>query len=106
MIARRSWKGTLSSILSGSASGSSEGAIMDLSKLPKLSDTPAPPPAEAAPASNARVDYGIQPREPGGAEAWISIAIGGILLFAFPNTWHWLLHYNSPVITDNATGNV
>src|SRR5947208_3661059 len=75
---------------------------MDLSKLPKLSETPAPPPAEPKPASVART---APPTEPSGPEAWISIAIGGILLFAFPNTWHWLLNYYPPVITDTSTGN-
>jgi hypothetical protein len=60
---------------------------MDLSKLPKLSNTPehVPPPAQQpvagstdAPIQYERVVYATEP--PGLAEAWISIGIGVILL--------------------------
>ena len=65
---------------------------MDMSKLPKLSQTPAPPPGEtqepvvaAIPlARNAAGD----PHGPASvaAEAWISIGIGLLLLILTPNT--------------------
>src|SRR5215208_2103828 len=83
------------SILSACAMGSSRSAIMDISKLPKLSETPAPPPP--APEYVAPV-YAPQPEGGSFAEACISIAMGGLLLFVYPNTWHWLLHYNPPII--------
>jgi hypothetical protein len=72
---------------------------MDQSKLPRMSQTPAPPPAvEEDPnpplaqtpvagtqrVPGAPVDYGVDPGGFGGlAEAWISIAIGAILLLLF-----------------------
>src|SRR2546421_1113197 len=57
---------------------------MDLSKLPKLSETPPPPPAptEASPTQPQvveRVIY-VEQATPGGAEAWISGAMGAIIL--------------------------
>ncbi len=74
---------------------------MDLSKLPKMSKTPPPPAAETEsmqpqagePQGTGRADS--QRREmdeplPGFAEAWISIALGAILLFVFPNTLEFL----------------
>ena len=70
---------------------------MDMSKLPRMSQTPPPPPEPsaapqeegratggvAAPGSAYRreLEYGVEPA-PSFAEAWISIAIGLILLFA------------------------
>lgn len=61
---------------------------MDLSKLPKLSDTksqtppPPPPPTDAPPPPPARpIDYGIaQPRGIGG-DIWISLIIGILLCY-------------------------
>ncbi len=60
---------------------------MDLSKLPKLSDTPKPPapnPPESKP----------PPPEPTsvGAEAWFSIAIGLFLLYMYPRFLQWVFH--------------
>lgn len=84
---------------------------MDMSKLPRMSQTPAPPPLDPP-----QHDYRSQPpldysSSSGTAEAWISIAIGVILLLAYPYTWQWLLSlissYKPPFlpITDTATGN-
>lgn len=69
---------------------------MDLSKLPRMSETPPPPspvhePDPHSPAAHPGNVYDT-PRVGGGfAEGWISIAIGVILLFAYPYTWQWLL---------------
>jgi hypothetical protein len=81
---------------------------MDMSKLPRMSQTPPPPPeplqplteegrpapdlAAAAQQSAYRQEQGYA-SEPAAsfAEAWISIAIGLILLFIFPNFWQWLI---------------
>ena len=106
---------------------------MDMSKLPRMSQTPPPPPPEpaapfaddpqamreAAPAGGAaerpqrayreELGYATEP-PPSFAEAWISIAIGLILLFIFPNFWQWLISkissYKPPFlpITDMNTG--
>jgi hypothetical protein len=64
---------------------------MDVSKLPRLSKTevaPAPDAAEpAAPATTPqRQPAAERPNDVGsvGAEAWISLAVGAILLFVFP----------------------
>src|SRR5438874_1852693 len=55
---------------------------MDLSKLPKLSQTPEPPPQENAPSSNQQVpDYGrMDSSEFVGAEVWLSAIIGLVFL--------------------------
>lgn len=71
---------------------------MDLSKLPKLSETPPPPPvlnAESADPSRTRtpspVDEYPRSRESiSGAEVWISIAIGLILLFYYPTMMRYV----------------
>lgn len=64
---------------------------MDLSKLPRLSDTPRPADnaAPAPPSSDPR-DY--SPPEQGfGPESFINIAIGLILLLMQPNLVRWIL---------------
>src|SRR3954467_10313784 len=63
---------------------------MDLSKLPKLSETPKPPPQEPTPARPADPP----PPEPTsvGLEAWISIAVGAFLLLIYPRFLQWLSH--------------
>ena len=101
---------------------------MDMSKLPRMSQTPPPPPeldpssevsgegratrgVAAAPQSAYRHEHShaAEPA-PSFAEAWISIAIGLILLFVFPHFWQWLIskvsNYKPPFlpITDMATG--
>jgi hypothetical protein len=94
---------------------------MDLSKLPKLSRTDKPQDegandpeeapqdlattAGAAPAPNAQAAQ-KQVAPMGLAEAWISIAIGVILLLVFPNTLHFLTNptafqQNNPVTDGN-----
>jgi hypothetical protein len=84
---------------------------MDLSKLPKLSNTGAtqPPPTAATPmqaepplANVVEVRYVPASSSIGFAEAWISIAIGLLLLFIFPNTIHFVFspasfNQNNPV---------
>ncbi|HEX4056205.1 MAG TPA: hypothetical protein VHX86_18245 [Tepidisphaeraceae bacterium] len=81
---------------------------MDLSKLPKLSKTQEkqPPPEETGAPFPARPAV-IVPTF-GLAEAWVSIALGVLLLFVFPNTIRYLhssaaFEQNNPV-TD-AQGN-
>lgn len=98
---------------------------MDLSKLPKLSQTPPPPPADppggadagtatkvelfcrcGAPiapgtkfCSNCGASYGeatgggrpVEPMEGMGAEAWISIAMGALLIYLSPTIWKYYL---------------
>jgi uncharacterized protein YjeT (DUF2065 family) len=103
---------------------------MDMSKLPRMSQTPPPPPPEPSDAAAAddegrathgvaaghsqstyrqEVGYATEP-PPSFAEGWISIAIGLILLFVFPNFWQWLISkvssYKPPFlpITDMNTG--
>ena len=70
---------------------------MDLSKLPRMSQTPPPPPdgdippptvasetSHATPGVGPHVpEYGVEPVGGSMAEAWISIAIGAILLLVF-----------------------
>jgi hypothetical protein len=71
---------------------------MDLSKLPKLSNTDKPPEEENPPPESERAQavarmamgYRLDEPLPGLAEAWISIALGLILLFCFPNTISYL----------------
>jgi hypothetical protein len=99
-------------------------AIMDMSKLPRMSQTPPPPPTDPADetatpphgaplaqsAYREELGYGVAEPPPSFAEAWISIAIGLILLFIFPHTWQWLISkvssYKPPFlpITDMNTG--
>jgi len=69
---------------------------MDLSKLPKLSNTPKPPDStppnsESPPPSSRQVDYGPEPTSVG-LEAWISIAVGAFLLLMYPRFLQWLSH--------------
>lgn len=73
---------------------------MDLSKLPKLSQSPPPPPDDAAiesasasstgqnasPAAPAAANPYIPPPTTTLAEAWISLAVGALLLFIVPFT--------------------
>jgi hypothetical protein len=106
---------------------------MDMSKLPRLSQSAgapgspaqqpaapenatlapqptAPAPADAAPVAMA--EYHAQPPLPVLAEAWISLAIGAILLLANPHLLQWLIslvssyHPSFLPITDLGTGNV
>lgn len=71
---------------------------MDLSNLPKLSDTRAssapPPPTDASPPPPPAVSYANPydvPRATGAADAWLSLAIGLVMLFAFPRAWQYFL---------------
>ena len=78
-----------------------KGLIMDLSKLPRMSQTPAPPPSADDPgappppiptATAANLpDYGYEPSTGPLAEAWISLAIGVILLLMFFRPIEYLL---------------
>jgi len=62
---------------------------MDLSKLPKLSETPRPPAqGDPPPAESERRDEGALP--PTGGEVWISIAVGLIMLFLYPRFLQWV----------------
>jgi hypothetical protein len=73
---------------------------MDFSKLPRLSQTQTPETSEpvaageasAAPSQPSRA--GEEPRilSGRGPEAWISIGVGLIVLFAFPHFTQWLVH--------------
>jgi hypothetical protein len=77
---------------------------MDVSKLPRLSKTDQPPPPfgasptvgddypHARPAAPERVVYVVQDPRPAGAEAWISGAIGALLLLFYPRLIQWVLH--------------
>lgn len=65
---------------------------MDLSKLPKLSETPKPPgdapaPAGQAPPAPAQTQSSVPPAGP---EVWISFAVGLIMLFLYPRFLQWL----------------
>ena len=69
---------------------------MDISKLPRMSNTPAnpPPPAEAEPQPPATpVEYRTPPpptpMDSGGIGAWISFVVGAFLLFMFPRWLQW-----------------
>ena len=81
-----------------------------MSKLPRMSQTPAPPPLEPPRHEHQSPPTLEYSRSSGSAEAWISIAIGVILLLAYPFTWQWLLSlvssYKAPFlpITDVTTG--
>jgi hypothetical protein len=66
---------------------------MDLSKLPKLSETPAPPQVDRAAERRDEVErYLARYDAPGSsaAEAWISIAIGAILLLMSPRLLQYM----------------
>jgi hypothetical protein len=66
---------------------------MDLSKLPKLSETSETQPPAGAPEiiNSSSFDGPVStPTSVGLAEAWISIALGVLLLFVFPNTIRYL----------------
>jgi hypothetical protein len=68
---------------------------MDLSKLPKLSETDKHrPPSQAldSPPADPQPLH-VEPRAgSAGPEAWISIAVGLILLLMSPRIWQYLLH--------------
>jgi hypothetical protein len=138
----------LIAILSGQTIVLKEASAMDLSKLPRMSQTPAPaPPAPAPPADSTTPlppgsdgmsiptpapaaatpagaasqpgghyvpQYYLDPSPSAGAEAWISIVIGLILLLASPYTLQWLISlissYKPPFLpitsTDLNTGQV
>jgi hypothetical protein len=72
---------------------------MDLSKLPKLSKTAqSPPPSRQTESAFPPLDSERKipiPPAIGLAEAWISIALGVLLLFIFPNT---LSYVHSPAV--------
>jgi len=76
---------------------------MDLSKLPKLSQTPAPPPESPTPPQQTPPPRVVPVVVmPGLADAWFSIAIGVIVLFIFPHTFQYLhapaaFQQNNPV---------
>ena len=77
---------------------------MDLSKLPKLSKTDEPPPREDPPLPGAPegiplTSFQYKESLPGLAEGWISIALGVILLFMFPNT---ISYVRSPAAFEQA----
>src|ERR1700744_4076682 len=63
---------------------------MDLSKLPKMSQTP--PPADSSTPTPLVVGpiQSPPPLAPAMGEAWLSIAIGVILLLVFPRFLQWL----------------
>jgi hypothetical protein len=75
---------------------------MDMSKLPRLSKTETPAPSgdrdvETPPTGIAPVEYGRPERyyrvpNGRGPEAWISVGVGLILLFAFPHFTQWWGH--------------
>lgn len=75
---------------------------MDLSKLPKLSQSPPPPTGE--PPSSAVGTPSTQPQvvyaEPAGPEAFVSIAIGALLLLLSPGLIKFLLGANTATFTD------
>jgi hypothetical protein len=95
---------------------------MDMSKLPKLSGktdeegnnpqetgmNPPPPVTGAPPVANVPqpspprqvMDYGRPAPEPGGPEAWLSIAIGVILLLIAPGIVTFILHGDPGGVTD------
>jgi len=85
---------------------------MDMSKLPRMSQSPSPPPPASDEATPPVADYRSAnlPAESSSAEAWISIGIGLILMFCFPNFLQWLISlvssYKPPFlpITDMTTG--
>ena len=88
---------------------------MDMSKLPRMSQSPAPPPPPAPaplPVGEDPLPYHRAQPETGStaAEAWISIAIGAILMFCFPYFLQWLISlvssYKPPFlpITDMNSG--
>ncbi len=67
---------------------------MDLSKLPRLSETnkhaPTPqPPTESPPSVPPAQPAHRQLGSPAGAEAWITIAVGVIILLMYPRFLQW-----------------
>jgi len=72
---------------------------MDISKLPRLSKTEGQAPNPDAPAAAppdppiaARAEHVVPEPFARGAEAWISIGIGLILIFVFPHFTQWAIH--------------
>lgn len=97
------------------------GALVDMSKLPRLSKTPTAAPADPpvadpppSPAYPLAYGYGSEARIPSGRgpEAWLSIGVGLIFLFLFPHFTQWWVHaafHTKAVpsflpITDSSTG--
>ena len=70
---------------------------MDISKLPRMSNTPANPEPANVPAHEVQpqphVDYHIPPNPmpmgTGGIEAWLSFVVGAFLLFMYPRWLQW-----------------
>jgi len=81
---------------------------MDMSKLPRLSNTPTPPPPEPKPVQSERPvpDYERQPAPMSGiAEAWLSFVVAAFLLFMFPHLLQYMKHPGPQFdATDGATG--
>ncbi len=89
---------------------------MDMSKLPRMSQTPPPPPEVAPDAMLPSPVY--EPADlrhepaPSYGEAWISLAVGGILMLMSPYTLQWLVSlvssYKPPFLPitslDSSTG--
>jgi hypothetical protein len=74
---------------------------MDMSKLPRLSQSPAPPPPDVSQAPPGDADPGVAPGPPAGyalepagygGDAWLSIAIGALLLLVFHRLIQYLAH--------------
>lgn len=66
---------------------------MDLSKLPRLSETDkhAPPPVQEPQAERPVVSYRAEASAPAGPEAWISIAVGAIVQLMSTRFWSFVL---------------
>jgi len=84
------------------------GDVMDMSKLPRLSNTPTPPTPEPKPEARPAPipDYGRAPAPLSGiAEAWLSFVIAAFLLFMYPNLLKYLHHPGNQFdATDSTTG--
>ena len=74
---------------------------MDMSKLPRLSQSPAPPLNDVSEAPPGDADPGVAPGPPAGyalepagygGDAWLSIAIGALLLLVFHRLIQYLAH--------------
>jgi hypothetical protein len=81
---------------------------MDMSKLPRLSNTPTPPTPEPKPEAKERMvpDYGRAPAPLSGiAEAWLSFMIAAFLLFMYPHLLQYVAHPGTQFdATDSTTG--
>src|SRR5688500_2276863 len=80
---------------------------MDLSKLPRMSETPPPAPAQTTPPQAPPPQEYFDPAPSVAAEAWISIDIGSILLLVSPYTLQWMISlissYKPPFLTITST---